>query len=58
LEAYASGDVDEMLAHIDAEGELHSAIIGGAEGKVYRGHDGFRDGSPTCLRASTRSGPS
>jgi ketosteroid isomerase-like protein len=42
LEAYASGDVDEMLASVDPEGELHSAIVGGAEGKVYRGHDGFR----------------
>jgi ketosteroid isomerase-like protein len=31
-----------MLAYIDPEGELHSAIVGGAEGKVYRGHDGFR----------------
>jgi hypothetical protein len=26
--AYASGDVDEVLAHIDPEGELHPAIIG------------------------------
>jgi ketosteroid isomerase-like protein len=40
--AYAGGGVDEMLAYIDPEGELHSAIVGGAEGKVYRGHDGFR----------------
>ena len=24
------------------EGELHSAIVGGAEGNVYRGHEGFR----------------
>ena len=43
LDAYAAGDVDGMLAYIDPEGELHSAIIGGAEGKVYRGHDGFRE---------------
>jgi ketosteroid isomerase-like protein len=42
LEAYASGEVEEMLAHVDAEAELHSAIIGGAEAKVFRGHDGFR----------------
>jgi ketosteroid isomerase-like protein len=40
--AYAGGGVDEMLAYIHPEGELHSAIVGGAEGKVYRGHDGFR----------------
>ena len=31
-----------MLSYVDPEGELHSAIIGGAEGKVFRGHDGFR----------------
>ena len=42
LEAYASGAVEEMLAYVDPEGELHSAIIGGAEAKVFRGHDGFR----------------
>ncbi len=42
LEAYASGEIEEMLAHVDPEGELHSAIIGGAEAKVFRGHDGFR----------------
>src|SRR4051812_43097252 len=42
LEAFAGGDVEEMLSHIDPDGELHSAIIGGAEGNVFRGHDGFR----------------
>jgi ketosteroid isomerase-like protein len=42
LEAYASGEIEEMLAYVDPEGELHSAIIGGAEAKVFRGHDGFR----------------
>ena len=42
LEAYAAGDIEEMLSYVDPEGELHSAIIGGAEGKVFRGHDGFR----------------
>jgi ketosteroid isomerase-like protein len=40
--AYARGDIEETLSYIDPEGELHSAIIGGAEGNVYRGHDGFR----------------
>jgi hypothetical protein len=35
-------DVEEMLAYIDPEGELHSAVIGGAEGNVYSGHEGFR----------------
>jgi uncharacterized protein len=42
LQAYADGDVEEMLSYIDPEGELQSAIIGGAEGGVYRGHDGVR----------------
>jgi ketosteroid isomerase-like protein len=42
LVAYSGGDIEEMLTYIDPEGELHSAIIGGAEGNVYRGHDGFR----------------
>jgi ketosteroid isomerase-like protein len=42
LAAYAEGDVEGMLSFIDPEAELHSAIIGGAEGRIYRGHDGFR----------------
>jgi uncharacterized protein len=42
LDAFAASDVEEMLSYVDPEGELHSAIIGGAEGNVYRGHDGFR----------------
>ena len=42
LEAYARGDVEEMLSYVDPEGELHSAIIGGAEANVFQGHDGFR----------------
>jgi ketosteroid isomerase-like protein len=42
LEAYEGGDVEEMLSYIDSDGELHSAIVGGAEGNVYRGHEGFR----------------
>jgi ketosteroid isomerase-like protein len=42
LGAYAGGDIEEMLSYIDPEGELHSAIIGGAEGNVYHGHAGFR----------------
>jgi ketosteroid isomerase-like protein len=40
--AYARGDIEETLTYIDPEGVLQSAIIGGAEGNVYRGHDGFR----------------
>jgi ketosteroid isomerase-like protein len=42
LGAYERDDVEEMLSYIDPEGELHSAIVGGAEGNVYRGHEGFR----------------
>jgi ketosteroid isomerase-like protein len=42
LAAYEGGDVEEMLSYIDTKAELHSAIVGGAEGNVYRGHEGFR----------------
>ena len=42
LEAFPRGDLEEMLSYMDPEGELHSAIVGGAEGNVYRGHEGFR----------------
>ena len=42
VDAVNRGDIDEVLAFIGADAELHSAIIGGAEGNVYRGHDGFR----------------
>ena len=42
LEAFSGGDMEEMLSYMDPEGELHSAIVGGAEGNVYRGHEGFR----------------
>jgi ketosteroid isomerase-like protein len=42
LDAFERGDVEEMLSHVDPEGELHSAIVGGAEGNIYRGHEGFR----------------
>ena len=42
LEAYAGGDVEEMLKYVDPEVELHSAIVGGAEANVFQGHDGFR----------------
>jgi ketosteroid isomerase-like protein len=41
VEAFPRG-VEEMLSYVDSEVELHSAIVGGAEGNVYRGHDGFR----------------
>jgi ketosteroid isomerase-like protein len=42
LEAYSRGALDEMLPHLDPEVEWHSAIVGGAEGRTYYGHEGFR----------------
>ena len=42
MEAFPRGVVEEMLSFLDPELEWHSAIVGGAEGNVYRGHDGFR----------------
>jgi ketosteroid isomerase-like protein len=42
LDAVNRRDVEEVLSLTDPDGELHSAIIGGAEGSVFRGHDGFR----------------
>ena len=35
-------DVEKLISYVDPEGELHSAIVGGAEANIYRGHDGFR----------------
>jgi hypothetical protein len=42
LEAFPRGEMEEMLSFMDPECELHSAIVGGAEGNVYRGHEGLR----------------
>ena len=42
VEATNRADIEEALTYFDPDAELHSAIIGGAEGNVYRGHDGFR----------------
>jgi ketosteroid isomerase-like protein len=42
FDAYNRRDVDGFLAYLDQEFELHSAIIGGADATVYRGHDGVR----------------
>ena len=36
-------DVDAGLQYIDEEVELRSAVVGGAEGNTYRGHDGIRE---------------
>ena len=42
LDAYTAGDIEGMSSFLDPDGELHSAIISGAEGKAYRGHAGIR----------------
>jgi ketosteroid isomerase-like protein len=42
FEAYDLRDVDRFLSFLHPEFELHSAIVGGAERRVYRGHDGVR----------------
>ena len=36
------GDVEELLEWLTEDVELRSAIVGGAEGNVYRGHEGVR----------------
>jgi ketosteroid isomerase-like protein len=36
-------DTEAALPYLDPEVELRSAIIGGAEGITYRGHEGVRD---------------
>ena len=43
FEAYQRRDVDGLLPYIDEEFELRSAIVGGAEGDVYRGPEGLRN---------------
>jgi ketosteroid isomerase-like protein len=42
LEAINGGDIDQAVSYLAEDFELHSAIIGGAAGAIYRGHDGFR----------------
>jgi len=42
FEAANRRDVEGFLTYLAADFELRSAIIGGAEGSVYRGHDGAR----------------
>lgn len=42
LEAYERGEMEAMLALVDPDLEWRSAIVGGAEGKVYRGPEGLR----------------
>lgn len=43
FEAYGRRDLDSVLQYLDPEFELHSAIVGRAEGNVYRGHKEVRE---------------
>jgi len=43
VEAVNQGDIEKVLSLTDPDAELRSAIVGGAEGTVFRGHHGFRD---------------
>jgi ketosteroid isomerase-like protein len=40
--AYRAGDVEAVIDTADAEIELRPGIVGGPEGSVYRGREGFR----------------
>jgi ketosteroid isomerase-like protein len=42
LAAFARRDTEAALRYVDSEIELRSAIVGGAEGNTYRGHEGIR----------------
>ena len=42
VEAANRSDLERFLIYLDPHVEIRTAIIGGAEGKVYRGHDGAR----------------
>ena len=42
FEEVARRDTEAALKYIHPQAELHSAIIGGAEGNAYHGHQGFR----------------
>jgi ketosteroid isomerase-like protein len=42
FEAYGRRDIAAFLTLVDRAFELQSAIVGGAEGSTYRGHDAIR----------------
>ncbi|HEX5975094.1 MAG TPA: nuclear transport factor 2 family protein [Rubrobacteraceae bacterium] len=42
LAAYSRRDVENFLSYLDPGIEFHSAVVGGAEGSVYLGHEGVR----------------
>ena len=41
-EAITRRDTEAAIKYIHPQVEFHSAIIGGAEGNAYQGHEGFR----------------
>jgi ketosteroid isomerase-like protein len=43
LEVINRRDTEAALRYIDPEVEASTAIISGAEGNIYRGHEGFRE---------------
>ena len=43
LDGFDGRSADELLRWATEDVELRSAIIGGAEANVYRGHDGIRE---------------
>ena len=43
FDAWAHRDVEAFLRVVDPAVEVQSAIIGGAEGNTYRGHQGVRE---------------
>ena len=42
FDAYREQDVDAVVEIADPDIEVHPSIVGGPEGNVYRGRDGFR----------------
>ena len=43
FESTGFADIEPFIAWVTEDVELRSAIVGGAEGNVYRGHDGIRE---------------
>jgi ketosteroid isomerase-like protein len=53
MEAVNEGDIDRAFSFADPGAELHSAIIGGAEGRTYRGLAGFRQWYTDAMESFT-----
>jgi hypothetical protein len=56
VDSFADRDVDALSAWLTEDVELRSAIIGNAEGNVYRGHEGCASGRARETRRSTSCG--